>query len=786
MISAIDPMVALGLCAGLIVLQVPLRGLARCLGGRLPLVLSALSVLLPLILLAPCFDRDRTLVPTGYLRQVLPGATLDGKSDLHGDQLNDVVLQILPWELEVRKAFARGRLAFWSDTLDGGSSPWVNPQAGVLAPISLAARLFPFRYFLIAALAFKLAIAIAGAGFLARRLGMGTAAASIVAVGFGLGGGMLGWALFPLSSTLAFVPWLVAGTLRLVRRPSFAALLSTAVVAAAVLLSGHPEVAAAGGLFAGFLGALVLRRGAGLSRRLGAPALAALLGFCLAAPQLLPFLAALPGSLRVRDRALASSSGAAPESRGPAETNATLFVQAVDGEGFGRPYSRPETLWPITSSSYAGAAAWLGVALALLAALDWRRRRLLVLWLLAFWGAILGISSIPLVLPPILRWISVPEYSRFVPVAALAFCLAGGFGFDALLKGRVRARRGLLALAAAIALAFSVRRSEHAQLCWALLAAATLLALPRGLRWRQAAGAMLLVAAVVDGVRWGRNFLPPGDPKYLYPPTPVTIALQHETQLGGPWRVVGNNSLAPAALLSVYGLADVRPHNPLVPAEVLAPLDAAFDFSPSESEYFGIFHHPDHPLLSFLNVRALVSNPYIVEPTTMVRCGGEVSPPYEVWCNLRALPRWFVPSGFDAVPKAGLAAWIRGMSDPRRVALPPGEGDDLALPSPDAALPDTHLVALTPGQVTLDVDGEGERLLASSVPGPRGWHARAPDGPPLRLLSINGAYLGIRVPPGVHRVELRYIPPGLFAGSLLCFAAVAALIGLGWNRRRWA
>jgi hypothetical protein len=77
------------------------------------------------------------------------------------------------------------------------------------------------------------------------------------------------------------------------------------------------------------------------------------------------------------------------------------------------------------------------------------------------------------------------------------------------------------------------------------------------------------------------------------------------------------------------------------------------------------------------------------------------------------------------------------------------------------------------GDFELRIGGVGERLLATSLPGPRGWSARTGDGGALRTLTVDGAFVGVRVPAGVDRVRLRYLPPGLWAG--VAAAAIGAL-----------
>ena len=203
--------VCLALGQGLLVL------VARGLGSRIPWRTAAGSLGLVLLTLAPWLASGRLMAPVDEpVANNVPGAPVVPDPDRHG-LYNDVALQLLPWEIEVRRAFASGRLPLWSDLLDGGSSPWVNPQVAVLSPIALLARLLPVEHFLLAALALKMLIASQGTWLLARRLGAGRTAAALAGAGFALGGAVMAWALFPLTSAAAWTPWLAAGVVGLWR-----------------------------------------------------------------------------------------------------------------------------------------------------------------------------------------------------------------------------------------------------------------------------------------------------------------------------------------------------------------------------------------------------------------------------------------------------------------------------------------------------------------------------------------------------------------------------------------
>jgi hypothetical protein len=100
--------------------------------------------------------------------------------------------------------------------------------------------------------------------------------------------------------------------------------------------------------------------------------------------------------------------------------------------------------------------------------------------------------------------------------------------------------------------------------------------------------------------------------------------------------------------------------------------------------------------------------------------------------------------------------------------------DEIGPWRPAPAIGGATLVASSPGHVLLELTGGGERLLAASIVGPRGWSARA-DGRELQTLTVNGAFLGVRLPARASRVELRYLPPGFVMGCV-AFGVAAVLL----------
>jgi uncharacterized membrane protein YfhO len=59
------------------------------------------------------------------------------------------------------------------------------------------------------------------------------------------------------------------------------------------------------------------------------------------------------------------------------------------------------------------------------------------------------------------------------------------------------------------------------------------------------------------------------------------------------------------------------------------------------------------------------------------------------------------------------------------------------------------------------------------------------DGGRVPARTVNGFFVGAWLPPGRHRVELVYRPPGLLAGvALAAVGAAAAALWWGWAGAR--
>ena len=160
-----------------------------------------------------------------------------------------------------------------------------------------------------------------------------------------------------------------------------------------------------------------------------------------------------------------------------------------------------------------------------------------------------------------------------------------------------------------------------------------------------------------------------------------------------------------------------------------------------------------------------------------------------VWRNPEALPLFLFPARLRRLPghAAALAATVTNQRLATDAVVGDGPASDAAASgaaasgaaasgaAADTALPRGEVRAIRPrpNGFDLDVSSPTGGVVASSVSFARGWRGTA-GGRQARVVEVNSAFLGVQVPAGTHRVELRYRPLGWTAGWLLCGLAAAA------------
>src|SRR5579864_8261084 len=389
--------------------------------------------------------------------------------------LRDIPLQIIPFRALVRDRLLRGEAPLWAGEMGTGEPLLGNAQSAPFSPLGVLALPLPAVRALPVMAALKVFLSLLLTDALLAALGAGRAGACFAAIAFAFSVYSICWALYPLGMAAAWLPGVVLG-LVLLRRGERGGLAGLIACASGMALSGHPETLAHAALAAGVVAAaLLLGRvrggttpdgtgdapGGGAAPRsprwrfAGGLAAAAAMSAGLVAPVLLPFVEALPDTVRAQLIAR-SSRGVQP----PPFTPAILNL-AIDPLANGSPLGGGWTGASNFNELCSGYAGLLALALATAAALTFGGRVLAIL------GGGAAAFAAALAIPPFLdavRALPLLDHAangRLRLVWVLAVAVAAGLGLERLAAhpaGRWAA--GAAAAAVAIGLACERPRSE--------------------------------------------------------------------------------------------------------------------------------------------------------------------------------------------------------------------------------------------------------------------------------------------------------------------------------------
>jgi hypothetical protein len=599
--------------------------------------------------------------------------------------------------------------------------------------------------------------------------------------------GALGWAFsnwlifylgVPPMPAVAPFPLLLLGLRRIAREPDRR---GAAITVAALLLSvtaGHPETLLHGCAGAGlyFLFELV---SAGKGRRLRA-ALVALgagaLAMGLSAVLLLPLAEALPHTqeylFRTSWYAHQSRSATPAESLGRLVPQVMPYAVGVSGhgrlmDGFVEPSAYAGAL--LLPFAFAGLfsrsrSRWMFAVLGILGLLIGARTALA--------GALAKLPLFDIALND--RLIFLTTFSTCVLAALGADRLRDGEGGAAFLAG---AAGSLLILAwlfarfraqmASLELPAGEARERLLLQAVPLVAAIALIAFLSRTRRASAGLAALVAIFAVERALEAGGVYPTMPARAFYPPQAVLEKIPR----GTPYRIAGVDRALLPNVSAVYGLEDVRGYEAmtLLRFRETYPLWCA-----PQPVWSNRIDDPARPFLSFLNVRWILTELPVPPPAgwpVLAESDG-----LRLLENPRVLPRAFSPRR------------VRAERDPgRRLQLLEsiadfGERGVIETDAPPGRWADNGAARVTmlsyrAQAMEVDVEALAQTLVATSLTGWPGWRAEL-DGEQLPAIRYNHAFLAFRVPPGRHRLSLRYASDAFRSGALVSLAslALAALI----------
>ncbi|HEX6087934.1 MAG TPA: YfhO family protein, partial [Thermoanaerobaculia bacterium] len=731
--------------------------------GRFPKRVALFFFALVLLFFFQPLTQQYVATQDDFLNTLPPWHFITKTSDSVNGELNDIPLQHTPWGHQVRENWKSLRVPLWNELNGSGYPLLANGQSQALSPIRLLMLPLPRERFMAGEAAAKILIALSFTFLFLRGRGYSELAAVIGAILFGFGGFLHSWLHFPHVTTAVFLPavlWLID---RMAERRTFGRFAAAALLWTAILFGGHPETASH--IF--FLSLLyvswivfVEKRA---TRRLfltlgGAMTVAAL----LSAPFLVPFLEALPKSMRYGELQVS------PLQRDTLPyTDINCMIVLFQAHFFGRvPF---EDAWgPAVTEPVGGFAGVLGIAAFFALLFHVIRRRawrstefFFVIATVIVYGVINGW---PLIGDAIHAVLPVVAHARFRLLFIMLMGIQAAAAID--LKDRSPLAIGVGIVAALLIALFTLKEFPSdealrtslltsARSVAVLVLAALFALLPRVRKW-----ALLALIVAVIGELWPvtRAWNPPFPDSYMFAKTPLLEKLDELRAKQPPhtYRVIGHGAMAYPNVNAMYGYEEVRAHDPMAFDRYMGFLGLTAGLKTGPEHYHPWFENVEAPVLDYLNTRYLMQGPF--EPVPDPERWKEVyaGTDGKIYENQRVLPRFFAVRNVilefrDHLFYQKLAAhgdWAN-TALLERLELEAKEQDrDFFAPRPDGA-PVAVAKVLESGPTSYRVQATAPRwsLVVSSIPMWPGWKVER-NGVKIEPIRVNGAFLGFAVPPG--------------------------------------
>jgi len=711
-------------------------------------------------------------------------------------ELNDVPMQIVPWAHQVRESWKALTPPLWNHFSASGYPLLGNGQSSALSLLRFLALPLGIGHAVAAEAAFKVLIALTFT-FLYCRRRYSVLASTVAATTFGFCGFMVGWLHFPMVTAACMAPAVLYCIDLLAERRTYGRFLFAAAVWTQLLFAGHPETAAHLAwlslvyvLWIVFVEKVTTERKQLLVTLAGALAVAAL----LAAPYLGPLLETIPKSKRVAELKEAPfTAGALPNTD---RYSALLMLQP---HFFGqvpleRPWGASDTEPLAGFPGVLGWAAWIATAAHVLLRRTWRSRETFYVLTTLF---VVGV---------IFAWPGVGKaFHLMLPIAAnarmrLVFALLAAIQTAAAidLARRVPMLLGVAAVSTTLFLILHgvnvsfAYRYDTAVLAMLpsllVLLVATVVAMSR----RDAAVMALLAAVTIELFAIGRNRPTPLPQRMLYPRTPAIARLQElfaKAPPNDPGRFVGIGAQFFPNLSAMYGIEDIRAHDPMANARYLAFLKLTAGYEPWN--YFAFLNRADSPVFDFLNVRYV-----LLEPGTPVTDPGRFPIVYDgrdgrIVENRHAMPRFYpVRNVILEFRDEVLYPRMREQQDWRTTAFldhldleTEQQRPDFFNPRPaDAPVATSTITRATPTDYRMRVNAPRWSLIVSSIPWWPGWNIER-NGRSIHPIRVNAAFLGYAVPPGQSDIRVWYSPRSWWAGVWVALATLVGLAVAGFRRK---
>ncbi len=741
----------------------------------IPILLLALSA----VFLWRVTIAGQAFVPAGMLKYIAPWSTASEARPVWNPLMYDSVGQFYPWRKFAGDSIKSGMLPLWNPYQFAGTPFVANSQSAVFYPGNILFYLLPTATAAGWTVLLHLTLASWFMSLFLGRLGLGRPAQLFGGIAFAFSTWQVSWLHLPtFLCTSCWIPLCLLFVYDLTRKPCFKTVAKLGLTIGMMLLGGHLQIA-----FYGLLAVLVwaawrlvpsransdavLNRGSSL----GLIVAALVLGSLLSAPQVIPSLELSRQSHRVSPptpEGFAAYSGYAVG----VQSLSTMFFPDL----FGNPSSPDHPYFGQSRGgslfNYAEGAFYTGIITILLAAFglsELRRNRL-------FGGfAIFAILALLMALGTsldALLYFYVPGFGqsgspgRSLVLWALSMSALSALGVETLLtKGSPALKPiflsvvGVLATVVLLALvtASALQPEFKSMIDWnfqimrfapiALLGVGALFGIRSGKINTRFAPAVLLLIAIIDLFSVGINYNRTADNSEIYPEVEAIKSLKSHA---GHDRIMpvnpkgfsfaGPNVVLPPNGAMVFELHDLQGYDSLFPGQFKAYMNTlaapvATDASPPEVGNMVFAKNSGSPLALQAGVRTVVS----LQPTGLP---GEE--------NLNGVYLADLPGALGRAYLEGSSRYsvVWKNDTPTRI--------DIGLQS----------------------DVEGNLILADEFY--PGWTATV-DGKPVKLERANTLFRAVRVTPGDHEVQFRFVPASFLVGLYLALVSFCLIVSIAFN-----
>jgi membrane protein YfhO len=302
----------------------------------------------------------------------------------------------------------------------------------------------------------------------------------------------------------------------------------------------------------------------------------------------------------------------------------------------------------------------------------------------------------------------------------------------------------------------------------------------------------VFVTAELWAVGRGWNPVIPG--RMLYPPTPMITAMvgfRDQQPKNDPFRIVGYGAALFANVPAIYGLEDIRSHDPMANGRymtLLAYLSESYDKLTYFAQWFDYQTH----LLDFLNVKFILTEPGLDLGNPERWHQMYDGPDGRIFENKAVLPRFFpVRNVILEFRRDRFFYQLKNHQDYAHTALLNAlevendqMRDDLFRPRPGNA-PEavSHILSARNTEYHLSVKAPRYTLIASSIPSWPGWRVYR-NGKRIDPITVNGAFMGFAAAPGDNDIRVVYRPWTFLAGVAISAAILLMLAIIAIRRQR--